>query len=270
MKTTVIRTLLQTGRFLFALVAHTGFSVSVSLNPSADAFVTTGPTGNLSGNNYGGAGALSVAAPGLGQGEFQSVLQFNLASAKSSFDSQFGAGQWSIQTVTLQLTAAPPNNSIFNASAGGQFSLSWMQNNGWTEGTGTPMTPTTTGITFSTVSNFVSGADEALGTFSFNGATNGNFTYTLSLTPSFSADILSGGTLSLRMFAADNSVSYLSDSRSFGTTSARPLLTVTAVPEPGTVSLGILCAFVLAYRRKSRAEQWHQLLRQQLSNPAPA
>ncbi len=36
-----------------------------TLNPSADAFVTTRPSGNLSGDNYGGAGALSVAGPGL-------------------------------------------------------------------------------------------------------------------------------------------------------------------------------------------------------------
>src|SRR5258708_6950854 len=79
-----------------------GWAATFTLNPSADAFVTTGPSGNLSGNNYGGAGALSVAAPGLAQGEFQSLLQFSLAGAKSSFDSQFGAGQWSLQSLTLQ------------------------------------------------------------------------------------------------------------------------------------------------------------------------
>ena len=67
---------------------------------------------------------------------------------------------------------------------------------------------------------------------SINGATSGNSTYTLGLTPSFSADVLAGNTVSFRMFAADTAVSYLSDSRSFGTASARPLLTITAVPEP--------------------------------------
>ena len=40
-------------------------AVSQSVNPVADTFVTTGPTGNLTGNNYGAAGALSVAAAGL-------------------------------------------------------------------------------------------------------------------------------------------------------------------------------------------------------------
>src|SRR5262245_15037090 len=82
-------------------VAH---GASFSTNATIDAFVTTGPTANLSANNYGGAGSISLAAPGLPQGEFQSVLQFNLSGAFSSFNSTFGAGQWSIQSVTLQLT----------------------------------------------------------------------------------------------------------------------------------------------------------------------
>ena len=226
---------------LFAFPLPQARSATFSLNPSADAFVD----GNLANNNYGGAGALSVAAPGLAQGEFQSVVQFNFAAAKSSFDTQFGVGQWTIQSVSLQLTAAAPNNGIFNASAAGQFGISWMQNDSWTEGTGTPAAPTLTGITFSTINSFVSGADESLGTFSFNGATSGAFSYDLSLTPLFSADLLSGGTVGLRLFATDTSVSYLSDSRNFGTASARPLLTITAVPEPSTLALATLalCLF---------------------------
>jgi hypothetical protein len=228
------------------------WAASSSLNPSADAFVTTGPTGNLSNNNYGGAGAVSIAAPNLSQGEFQSVLQFNLASVKSAFDGQFGVGQWSIQSISLQLTATAPNNAIFNSSAAGQFSISWMQNDGWTEGTGTPQTPTTTGLTFSTLNTFLSPADENLGTFNFNGTTSGNTTYTLGLTPSFSADILAGNTVSFRMFAADTSVSALFDSRSFGTASARPSLTITAVPEPASIALGLTGLCVLTRRNSSR------------------
>jgi len=225
-------------------------AATFTLNPSADAFVTTGPSGNLSANNYGGAGALSVAAPGLAQGEFQSVLQFGLSGAKSSFDAQFGAGQWSIQSVTLQLTATAPNNGIFNASGAGQFGISWMQNDGWTEGSGTPQSPTTTGVTFSTLSSFTGPADESLGTFSFNGATSGSSTYSLSLTPSFVADVLAGNAASLRLFAADTGVSYLCDSRSFGTVGARPLLTLVAVPEPGTGALLVLGAALVGRRMR--------------------
>ena len=234
---------------LFALLALEATSATFSLNPGADAFVTTGPSGTLSTDNFGGAGALSVAAPGLPQGEFQSILQFGLSGAKSSFDTQFGIGQWSIQSITLQLTAAPRNNNIFNVTAAGLFAISWMQNNSWTEGTGTPAAPGTTGITFSTLSNFVGSADELLGTFGFNGATNGAATYTLNLTPSFSADVLAGGTVSLRMFAADSVVSDLSDSRNFTSALARPLLTVTAIPEPGALALAGFGLCLLAGRR---------------------
>ncbi len=239
MKTILIRVSILTAQLgIWLIPVWSSAAASSSINPSADAFVTPGPTGNLSGNNYGGAGAISVAAPGLAQGEFQSVLQFSLAGAKSSFDSQFGAGQWSIQSATLQLTAAAPNNAIFNASAAGQLGIFWMQNDSWTEGTGTPASPSLTGISFSTLNSFLSGADEALGNFSFSGATTGNATYTLGLTPSFAADILSGNNVSLRIFAADSAVSGLFDSRSFGTASARPLLTVSVVPEPGPLALG--------------------------------
>jgi hypothetical protein len=208
----------------------------------------------LKNNNYGGAGALCIAAPNLAQGEFQNVVQFGLAGAKSAFDSQFGIGQWSIQSITLQLTAAAPNNAIFNASAAGQFAVSWMQNDGWTEGTGTPASPTQTGITFSTLSNFVGVADENLGAFTYNGATSGNLICALNLTPSFAADILAGSSVSLRMFAADAAISFVSDSRSFGTASARPLLTIIAVPEPSSVALGLLSlGFITRFRPARRS-----------------
>jgi hypothetical protein len=253
MKPIVPRLVLFNAILMVGLCAP-GFGATSSSNPTLDAFVTSGSSGNLANNNFGGAGALSLAAPGLGQGEFQSVLQFSTSAAKSSFDGLFGAGAWTIQSITLQLTATAPNNGIFNASAAGQFGVSWMQNDGWTEGTGTPGAPTTTGITFSTLSNFVSGADQSLGTFGFNGATNGNFTYTLNLAPSFSANILAGNTVSLRMFAADATVGFLSDSRSFGTVSARPLLTITAVPEPTVFSLSASLIPVLVWRmRRQRA-----------------
>jgi len=236
--------------FVFALLICSSWGASFGVNPSADAFVAAGSSGNLSNNNYGGAGALSVAAPNLSQGEFQSVLMFGLSGAKSSFDSQFGVGQWSIQSVTLQLTAGAPNNAIFNASAAGQLSVGWMQNSGWIEGTGTPQAPTSTGITFSTLPNFLSAGDETLGTFSYNGATSGSATYNLNLTPSFSQEILAGNTVSLRLFAADSSVSYLSDSRSFGTTSARPLLTISVVPEPQVSALMAIGLLLLRLGRR--------------------
>src|SRR5262245_1138047 len=117
-------------------LSHASFvvrSASFTANPTADALVTTGPTGNLAGNNYGGGGAIALSAPGLPQGELQSVMLFGLSGAASSFNSTFGVGQWSVESISLQLTAAPANNAIFNASAAGMFGISWMQNDSWTE-----------------------------------------------------------------------------------------------------------------------------------------
>jgi len=229
-------------------------AATFTLNPSADALVASGPTANLSGNNYGGAGALSLAAPSLANGEFQSVLRFDLSGAKASFDSQFGAGQWSIHSITLSLTAAAPNNAIFNASAAGQFGISWMQNDSWVEGSGTPAAPTTTGVTFSSLPSFLGVGDESLGTFSFIGGTSGSASYTLNLTPGFIADATGGNLVSFRLSATDAAASYLFDSRNFGTTTARPLLSIVAVPEPAMLSLlAIGAPLLLAFRRSRRS-----------------
>jgi hypothetical protein len=247
-------------RFLSLLLATAPWlsrGVSFDTNPTADAFVTTGPSGNLSGNNYGGAGALSLAAPGSLQGELQSVLQFNVGGAVASFNNLFGVGQWSIQSVTLQLTAALANNSIFNTPAAGLFGISWMQNDSWSEGSGTPGAPGASGITFASLQSTVVGAgDESLGTFSFNGAISGMRSYSLDLQPGFQSDLLAGESLSLRLSGADNSVSAVFNSRSFGTAANRPLLTIIAVPEPRTVALGVgggLGIVAVRFARKRKA-----------------
>ena len=135
---------------------------------------------------------------GLPQGELQSVLKFDASGALASFDSAFGAGQWTLQSVTLQLTATPANNSIFNTPAAGLFGIAWMQNDAWIEGTGTPTTPSAkSGITWNSLqgTKFIGAGDEHLGTFAFSGATSGAFSYALGLPPGFTADLLAGGSL---------------------------------------------------------------------------
>jgi hypothetical protein len=225
--------LLASARFL----AHGASFIS---SPAADAFVTAGPSGNLSGNNYGAGGSIAVSAAGLPQGELQSALQFNLGGALSSFNSTYGAGQWTIQSASLQLTATAANNGVFNTSAAGQFGISLMQNDLPTEGTGTPAAPTTSGLTFASLQGLISGGDQNLGTFGFNGATSGAFTYALGLTPGLIADALAGGNLSLRLFATDTTMSGVFNSKNFGTASSRPQLTLVAVPEPGVMTLSAM------------------------------
>jgi hypothetical protein len=60
--------------FLVALASGSARAANAdvaTLNPVADAFVAQSHPDS----NFGGAGALAVAAPGLSRGEFQSVLQ---------------------------------------------------------------------------------------------------------------------------------------------------------------------------------------------------
>jgi PEP-CTERM motif len=235
---------------LFSALSLAARGASFATAPAADAFVTTGPSDNLRDNNYGGAGSIAVSTAAAPQREFQSVLRFAMGGAVSSFDATYGAGHWTLQSIVLQLTAAPVNNAMFNASTAGSFSVSWMQNDSWVEGTGTPAAPTTTGITWRTLHP---GPEQDAGTFAFSGATSGTFNYSLTLAPALVADVLAGDDVSLRMFAADGSVSGLFYSRSFGTVANRPSLTLTAVPEPGTFAQCALGVALLAASRRRAA-----------------
>lgn len=240
----------------FAAVAAAAFSssgqVSMSTGASADAFVATGPTGNLAGDNFGAAGALAIAAGDLPQGEFQSVIQFNLSTVASAFNAEFGVGQWTVESAALQLTSSPHNNSIFNAVAAGQFNVSLMQNNSWQEGTGTGGTPTTDGISYNSLTETYENpsVDQPLGAFHFPGGTSGVNTYTLDLTPGLNGDIQGGDALSLRLYAGDNNVSYLFSSRNAPPNG--PELIVTAIPEPTSLALGLTGLVLFSFRQAVR------------------
>ena len=108
------RTLFPLTAILVSFVSSSS-AATFNLGPTADALVSAAnPT-----NNYGGAGAFAISAIGLPKGEFQSLLKFDLATAKASFDTTFGSGNWTLDGATLQLTAANPGNALFNASAAG-------------------------------------------------------------------------------------------------------------------------------------------------------
>jgi hypothetical protein len=233
---------------LVAVAARVTSAATFQLGARSDAFVSSAnPT-----NNYGGAGAVAVSAGGLPQGEFASVMKFDFAAAKASFDVTFGAGAWTVTGLALQVTAASPNNAIFNSpAASGSFTIQWMQNDGWVEGSGTPNVPGGTGITFNTLSTFTSGSDQPLGLFTFSGGTSGSTTFTLDLAPGFVADVLAGGTASLLMSPSGASIAALFNSQSFNTASSRPVFTVTVVPEPASLALVVAGAAAgIGWRRR--------------------
>ena len=229
-----------------------------TLNPTLDAFVSSAnPT-----SNYGGAGALVVSASGLPKGEFDSLLQFNLAAAKASFDTTFGAGLWAINSMSLQLTLVVPNNVLFNGNGAGSggtnvnfagnVTATWLQNDSWTEGTGTPAAPGVTGIASATLASFRSGADEPLGSFAFPAATSGNTSLALGLTASFVADASAGNPVSLLLLPGDSGVATVTSSKSGA---SAPVLTVSAiaVPEPCAGMLGLAGVLGWSARRRRHA-----------------
>ena len=240
---------------VLALTAFAGgdcLADSYSTNSIADAFVATGPTGNLSGDNFGAAGSLTIESGALPKGEFQSVLEFDLSGAENHFNSVYGVGGWSIQSVTLQLTSSAHGNSIFNPVAPGLFGVSLMANNSWAEGTGTGGLPTTDGISYTSLQNtYINGAnDQALGTFQFGGGSAGTSNYSLAVTSLLAGDLQGGNNVSLRLYPADNTVSYLFNSRQ--SPPAVPELTIVAVPEPGTLELGMTGLAMLAWWNRKR------------------
>jgi len=237
---------------LWPLTRFTTIAAPYIAPATADAFVATGPSGNLSVNNYGGGGALAVAAGNLPNGEFQSVLRFDLSGARSSLDAQYGAGQWSLQSVGLQLSSSPHGNTIYNQIAAGLFGVSLLQNSSWQEGTGNASNPSGSGINYNSLqSTYISAGDQALGVFNFDGGTSGINIYNLNLASDLSAGILAGSTLSLRLFAADTSVSYLFGSRAMQPPN-QPGLVISAVPEPAALALLSLPLGILLWLRCQR------------------
>ncbi len=207
----------------------------------ADAFVTTGPTNNLEANNYGAAGrARRVRLRRFESRKLPRALRVGSplrpSGAKSAFDAAYGEGLWQVQSATLRLTTTAANNAIFNNNSTGLFSISWMQNDSWIEGTGSPGLPASNGITWLSLPDFLSLADEALGTFLFDTATSGgdqaHTTYSLNLTTGFLGDIMGGASAGLEIAAASDSVSYLLTRGSVNTSPDRPLLTIVAAPVP--------------------------------------
>ena len=196
-------------------------------------------------------------APGSLKGEFDTFISFDL----SPFNTIYGAGGWLAQSITLRLNATSPGNSLFNSSAAGQFTIEWIPNNSWVEGTGDPkgLDTNPAEVDFTNHTNYLAGA-ESLGTFGFDGSTNGQFTYTLTPTPDFTAAVQSGGTVSLYVTAANTGVSYLFNAKDFGEANGAPqadpalTINVRAVPEPGSLSILAAGAAALAsFVRRRRA-----------------
>ena len=133
---------------------------------------------------------------------------------------------------------APPNN-VFNRGIGA-FEIRWITNDTWTEGTGAPMAPTTTGITYNIESTFLTvGTDASLGIFT-NAGTDGNISFPLALPAVLVNDLKAGGEVGIYLKAVDSGTGFTFNSRTFMTNSARPFLEISAAPRPGITSVSLI------------------------------
>lgn len=226
----VVRGFLAFAFFSPAAVFALTYTVSA---PVADTYVNAADPET----NFGSYGALQLTGANNGKGQMSALLAFDLGAAAAAFDTSFGAGQWTIASAVLSLgtnfgqQGIQPNNTRFAAINAGFFEVTWLKQDGWSE----------TGLTYSGLSGYVSQEDVSLGVFGFTAPGNNTVaTYGLLSASSFVSDLEAGGIVSLYLSAAAGSeVSYLFNSRSYGTAELRPqlILTASAIPEPATIGL---------------------------------
>jgi hypothetical protein len=126
---------------------------------------------------------------------------------------------------------AAPDNAIFNRGVGA-FEARWQAIDGWLEGTGTPKTPASDGVTWNELGELVnSNLDVSLGVFT-NAGVNGAIALPLALVDEFVADVREGEEVSLHLIAASPEIGFSFNSRDFGNTNAQPRLELTALPNP--------------------------------------
>ena len=223
----------------FALVARaqtTNTVISV-----ADAFLCTGSSNyesgaDLTGLNFGAAGALVVAPASGPKGESQSVLRFDVSSSKAAFDLAYGSNLWMVTGISLKLTGnfgaagEQPNNPIFPLVSGGAFVIEWLSDDTWIEGTGTPNLPTTDGVAYDSLPDLLAGSHEILGTNVYAPpGDNVPESYALPLRTNLLSDVQQGGAVSFLLYAADNQIGYLFNSREYGRGN-EPKLQIVAAP----------------------------------------
>jgi hypothetical protein len=227
------------GILIMVVSAESVFAQYFSDVPDADAFVSAA-TPSL---NYGMADDLSVSGSnavngvGVNNGAYDTFIRFNTAALNLSFNSRYGSNNWVITHAVLELTEeAAPMNPIFNRGVG-TFQVRWIANTNWDEGTGTPGTPTTDGISYSSKDGLLdSNADEVLGTYTNPGANQTLFFY-LTMPPGFVNAVKAGGEVGLYLTATSPNIGFTFYSKEFVTNADWPFLVIAAIPQTAIVGV---------------------------------
>jgi len=228
-------------------------SSSFNQQAGADTFVSSGqPNSNL-----GALGAMEIAAPTTAQPRTEmALMRFDTSAMESGFDTQYGAGNWLVSSLSLTLVSSfptagqQPNNASFNKIAAGGFEFDLLSNNSWSE----------TAITWNNLASILPGTGNntltPLGSFYWDAAGESSSVWTLNLDPGLTQEIYSGGLVTLLGQPNTNStVGYL-----FNTQNVVPAylnVTVEATPEPSTIALigcvaGITAGSRFCRRRPTR------------------
>ena len=214
-----------------ALNAQTTYSQVAA----ADTFVNSGQPNN----NYGTLGAMEIAAPTTAQNRTEMTLQgFNTAAMQASFNADYGAGNWTVTSVTLSLfsnvplAGEQPNNGVFNKIAAGGFEFDLLGNNNWSE----------TAITWNTLPTILPGGgagntETSLGDFTWSATGATSSIWPLGAVQPLVNEIEAGSAVTiLGQPTSGSTVGYLFNTL---TASAPGILNVTvqAVPEPSPAAL---------------------------------
>lgn len=229
-------------------------SETLSLGPVEDTFSRAA----LPDATYGTGGALHVSGAtatnegGMAQGLADSWMRFDTAATVASFDAIFGAGNWTLESAVLSVREnSTPTSSVFTRGVG-DFSVAWIANDNWSQGTGASSSPgTATGneIGWTHGQSLLSGSDRGLGVFQ-NAGNNTRQNFSLSLDGDFVADLLAGGSTTLRLASASDGIGFTFNSSNNGNPNNRPQLILTAVPEPASAVLLLGLAVPMLYRRR--------------------
>lgn len=254
----------------FIVIGSTSRAAFFTNTASVDSFVRA----NAPTLNYGGAGALSVSGStatngsGTANGASDSFIRFNTAALVTNFNSLFGTNNWMVGSAKLRVTEiGVPAQTLFNRGTGA-FEIRWIANDNWTEGTGSPSTPQTTGVKYNNEPALLnSGTDASLGTFT-NVGTDATLSFPLNLPAGFVNDLHSGGEVGFFLTAVDPGTGFTFDSRSFGTTNARPFLEISAAPRPGITGFSLTGTnVVIAATNGAAGETYYVLTSTNIAQP---
>jgi hypothetical protein len=248
-----------TSKLKFTYLLAAALPASLSASPTtinqkvgADTYVSSGqPT-----VNFGTMGAMEIAVPTVAQNRTEeSLIRFNTASIESAFNTDYGAGNWMITSITLSLfsnfstTGQQPGNSSLNKIAGGGFEFDWLSNDSWSE----------TGITWNTLSTVLPGTGNnalaSLGDFNWSADGSTSQNWTLNLDPSLVNDITTGDLVTiLGQPTVGSTVGYLFNTLNNSPAYLNVTADVTAAPEPSVLTLaaGGLAGLVAVRRWKNQ------------------